>query len=152
MAYSNSGSKLDQYRQCGSKVEVMDASPHRLVQMLMEGALEKISIAKGHMVNGSVAEKGRHISWAISIIEGLRSSIDSNAGGEIANNLESLYEYMGRRLLQANIENDPEILDEVGGLLREIKGAWDAIPEEVKGLRAKVEPSPAGDNLLRAGA
>ncbi|GAB4303244.1 MAG: flagellar export chaperone FliS [Thiohalomonadaceae bacterium] len=104
------------------------ATPHRLVQMLMEGALEKMAAARGHMQRGNVAEKGAHISWAISIIEGMRASLDMEAGGEIARNLNDLYGYMGHRLLEANLRNDAKALDEVIALLREIKSGWDAIP------------------------
>lgn len=149
MAYTNS--KINQYAKHDDKINIFEASPHRLVQMLMMGAVEKIHIAKGHMERGSVAEKGRHISWAISIIDGLRSSIDKESGGDIANNLDDLYDYMSRRLLQANIDNDSAVLEEVASLLLEVKSAWDAIPDEAKATRAKLEENPAGENLLRAG-
>ena len=145
MTYSNPRD-LSKYRQFDSKVEVLDASPHRLVQMLLEGALEKISIAKGHMERGNVAEKGRHVSWAISIIDGLRLSIDKDNGGEIATNLDDLYDYINRRLLQSNVENDISILDEVSSLLREIKSAWDVIPDDLKGTRAKLAGAVGGDD------
>jgi len=140
MTYSKPG-KVQQYTQYDVKTEVFEASPHRLVQMLIEGALDKVAIAKGYIERNDIAGKGQYISWAISIIDGLRTSIDKDAGGVIANNLDDLYEYMGRRLLQANIDNSTEILDEVGSLLREIKSAWDAIPNEVKGERAKIVPN-----------
>ncbi len=136
MTYSNPR-HLQKYGDYDAKTDLMEASPHRLVQMLLEGALDKVAIAKGHMERGHVAEKGRHISWAISIIDGLRTSIDKSAGGEIAQNLDSLYEYVGRRLLQANVADDVAALDEVTSLLREIKSAWDVIPDEMKGSRAK---------------
>jgi flagellar protein FliS len=100
--------------------------------MLMEGALEKIATAKGHMARKEHEAKGSHINWAISIIDGLRGSLNRQEGGEMANNLDSLYAYMVRRLAEANISNDTGILDEVTSLLLEIKSAWDAIPEEVK--------------------
>ena len=121
-----------QYGKVAVGSEVNFASPHRLVQMLMEGAVEKIAIAKGHMDRKEFAEKGRHINWAISIINGLRSSLNLEEGGEIANNLHNLYDYMVRRLSEANLKNDLSILDEVTSLLLEIKSAWDAMPEEVK--------------------
>lgn len=108
------------------------ASPHRLIQMLIDGALDKISAAKGFMQRGQIAEKGSYISWAISIIAGLRTSLDPQKGGEIAVNLESLYDYMERKLVLANSRNDEEMLDEVIKLLREVKVAWDGIPDQVK--------------------
>lgn len=129
MNYSQNFKGAAQYKQVGAQTGVESATPHRLIQMLLEGALEKINLAKGYMQRGEVALKGPHISWAISIIDGLRMSLDREAGGEIAANLDALYDYMGRRLAEANLHNDPEILAEVTGLLLEIKSAWDVIPE-----------------------
>ena len=110
-----------------SSVEVADS--HRLIQMLMQGTLEKIAIAKGCMERKEIANKGAHITWAISIIEGLRASLNMEEGGEIAQNLENVYEYMIRCLLQANLENDITLLDEVSNLLITIKSAWDNLPD-----------------------
>jgi len=130
MNYSpNKDSMLNQYKQVGAQSGVASASPHRLIQMLMEGALEKINLAKGYMQRGETALKGSHISWAISIIDGLRMSLDKEAGGEIAQNLDDLYDYMGRRLAEANLDNNEAMLNEVAGLIMEIKSAWDAVPE-----------------------
>lgn len=98
--------------------------------MLLEGALEKIAVAKGHMERKEIAEKGRAISWAIDILEGLRISLDQEAGGELAANLDALYEYMGVQLVEANISNSVEKLDEVSRLLKQIKSAWDAIADD----------------------
>jgi flagellar protein FliS len=119
------------YRAQGLKEVVDNASPHALIKMMMEGALDRIASAKGFMERGSIPEKGKQIGWAISIIDGLRVSLDKSAGGELAENLERLYDYMMNRLLDANIKNEPAYLDEVAGLLREVKGAWDAIPDEI---------------------
>lgn len=123
---------LKQYGQAAVKADAAAASPHRLIQMLLNGALEKIAKAKGFMQRGNVTEKSNHISWAMSIITGLRMSLDKKAGGEIAQNLDDLYDYMGRCLLEANVKNNPDKLDEVGKLLMQIKSAWDAIPDAVK--------------------
>ena len=119
---------IGEYNQVGVSSGVEQASPHRLIQMLMDGAIEKVAMAKGFMERGEVALKGSHISWAISIIEGLRASLDKNAGGEIADNLDDLYDYMIRRLARSNVENNADLLDEVLSLLRSIKGSWDEIP------------------------
>lgn len=124
-------SAVQQYNKVGVASGVENATPHRLIQMLMNGALEKIAIAKGHMERGEIAHKGGHISWAISIIDGLRASLDKDTGGELAQSLDDLYEYMTRRLARANIENDPDILDEVTSLIRSIKSAWDELPEMI---------------------
>ena len=126
----NASVAMQQYRHNHVQGGVDMASPHRLVQMLMEGALEKILAAKGFMANKDIAKKGEHISWAISIVDSLRSCLNVELGGEVAQNLADLYDYMERRLLEANIKNDPEILDEVGQLIIQIKSSWDQIPEE----------------------
>jgi len=130
-------SAVQQYNRVGVASSVEAASPHRLIQMLMAGALEKIAIAKGHMERQEIAQKGGHISWAISIIDGLRASLDLEAGGEVAQNLDDLYDYMTRRLVRANVENNIDLLDEVASLLRTIKGAWDEIPEDVRSIANK---------------
>jgi len=131
MSFSGRKSGMDQYKMQSVQGGVESATPHRLIQMLMEGALEKIAAAKLHMEQNEIAKKGENISVAISIIDGLRVSLDKPTGGEIAQNLDDLYEYMGHILLQANLKNDVSLLDEVSKLLNEIKGAWDAIPDDI---------------------
>ncbi len=128
---------LNQYGKVAVGSETSYASPHRLIQMLMEGALDKIAFAKGQIERKDYAEKGRNITWAISIIQGLSASLDVESGGEIAANLEGLYDYMVRRLLVANKDNDAAILEEVASLLKEVKNAWDAMPSEVKQVSPK---------------
>ena len=127
MNNANSKCALKQYQQVGVQAAIADATPHRLIQLLMQGALEKIATAKGYTLRGN-SEKGSLISGAISILDGLRGSLNFEVEGDIAENLELIYDYCQRRLLEANIKNDPVMLDEVYGLLRQIKLAWDAIP------------------------
>lgn len=126
-----SSKQAQQYSQVGAQTGVDIANPHRLIQMLLEGALEKIALAKRFMIDGNIAEKGAHISWAISIISGLRGSLDADKGGEIAQNLDGLYEFMEKHLFEANLKNKTENLDEVTRLLMEIKSGWDAIGDQV---------------------
>lgn len=121
---------LDGYGRGAVESEVNFASPHRIIQMLMEGALSKIATAKGCIARNDIAEKSRQITWGMNIIQGLRTSLDAQKGGDVAANLDSLYEYMGRRLLEANVTNDVAILDEVSSLLMEVKAGWDNIPSE----------------------
>ena len=128
----NAVSAMKQYQQVSVHSSIMDASPHRLVQMLMEGALEKIALAKGNMTNNNVASKGENISKAITIVGGLQSSLNKEAGGALAENLNNLYDYMSRRLVIANSRNDESILDEVASLVVEIKMGWDGISDEFK--------------------
>ena len=120
------------YAKVGIETGVASASPHKLIVMLYEGAAVSLSSALMHMKAGQIAEKGKAISKTIMIIDGgLRTSLDKTAGGEIAENLDGLYQYMTARLVEANLKNKPEILEEVYKLLLELKGAWDAIAETV---------------------
>jgi flagellar protein FliS len=128
----NAMAAMKQYKQVSVHSGIMDASPHRLIQMLMEGVLEKIALAKGGMANKNIVSKGENISKAIDIIGGLQSSLNKDAGGELAANLANLYDYMTRRLVDSNLRNDPRILDEVAGLMAEIKMGWDNMPETFK--------------------
>lgn len=132
MSYSKKRKAASQYGRVATESEVAYASPHRLVQMLMEGALDKVATAKGLIERKDYAGKSHQITWAQSIVNGLRCSLDPQAGGEIANNLNDLYAYIDRRLVEANISNDVAVLDEISGLLLEIKSAWDAMPEEIR--------------------
>lgn len=104
-----------------------EESPHRLIQMLMEGFLARINSAKGAMLHGDIEAKSRYISNAIGIVGGLNEALDMDKGGELAVNLRSLYQYINRRLLEASLENNHEMLEEVATLMRDIKEAWDAI-------------------------
>jgi flagellar protein FliS len=94
----------------------------------MEGALDRIAAAKGQVARRDYEGKSRNISWAVSILTGLRNSLDREQGGEIAANLDDIYDYLCRRLMEANSENAVAALEEVGGLLGEVKAGWDAIP------------------------
>ncbi len=123
----NAMAALRQYQTVNTQARVSDASPHRLIQLLMEAGLSRLAQAKGAMLYGQSAQKGELISKAIGIIGGLREGLDLEKGGEIAANLDRLYDYMVLRLFEANVSNEPEMLDEVQQLLSEIKAAWDAI-------------------------
>lgn len=116
------------YSQIGVETGVMAASPHQLIVMLFEGAIVALNNASQQMRSGDIPAKGKSISKAISIIDnGLRASLDKKVGGEIALNLDALYEYMSRELIFANLHNDEEKINSVVALLRDLKGAWEAI-------------------------
>ncbi len=116
------------YAKVGTETGVFDASPHRLVLMLFDGALAALGTARAQMQVGDTAAKGTSISKAIAIIDdGLKASLDLSVGGETAANLHALYEYMSKQLLLANLRNNPAILEEVRGLLTELRAAWETI-------------------------
>lgn len=128
----NQMTALDQYKAVGVQSGMTDATPHQMITMLLDGALDRIASAKGAIARNEVARKGELLGSAIAIIDGMRASLDYNSGGEIAANLGSLYDYIERRLLEANTSADIAILDEVGGLLKEIKSGWNSIPADVR--------------------
>lgn len=125
----NAMAALRQYQTVDLGAQVAEASPHRLIQMLMEGGLSKLAKARGAMERGQVALKGELIGHAISIVGGLREGLDFQRGGEVAVNLDRLYEYMISRLLEANLKDSTLMLDEVTALLRDIKNGWDGIAD-----------------------
>lgn len=122
---------VNAYANVGLETGVASASPLKLIIMLYDGALAALLGAKANMAAGNIAVKGAAISKAITIIDnGLRASLDKGAGGDIAENLDALYDYMSRRLLEANIKNDVGIVEEIHGLLADLRGAWIAIGDK----------------------
>ncbi|MBL4621039.1 MAG: flagellar export chaperone FliS [Immundisolibacteraceae bacterium] len=132
---------LKSYRQIQSQT-VLNASPYHLILKLFDGLLQRLASARGHIERQEVAEKGQCLGSAISIIGGLRGSISHVAGGEIATNLDNLYEYCERRLMQANQDNDTTIIDEVAGLLKDIRSAWLEIPPAIQQQEASNSDMP----------
>lgn len=126
--YSASCYGTSAYARIGLETGVLAASPHKLILMLFEGARIALASALVHMKNGEIIAKGEAISKAIAIItSGLQASLEIKAGGELGERLHALYDYMSRRLLEANLHNKPEYLEEVGRLLGELNDAWEAI-------------------------
>lgn len=116
------------YAKIGIETGVIAANPHKLIVMLFEGAIASLSNALKHIEAGNIAAKGQSISKAIAIIDnGLRASLDKTVGGEIALSLDSLYEYMSRQLIVANLKNDVNLINEISILLKDLKSTWDAI-------------------------
>lgn len=100
--------------------------------MLMNGALDGIANAKGSIMRREHERRHNEITWTITVIDALRGALDFEQGGEIATNLDMLYDYMNRRLFDADIHQNTEALDEVNSLLKEVKSAWDAMPESLQ--------------------
>lgn len=124
----NNTAALNEYKRIGVQGRMTDATPHHMINLLLEGALDRIASAKGAAERNEVARKGELLSSAIRIIDGLRAALDYERGGEISANLALLYDYIERRLAAANIDGDTALMDEASALLREIKSGWDAIP------------------------
>lgn len=115
------------YKAVGIKDDLAVADPHRVIRLLMQGALENMAKAKGCIDRNDFAGKSEAVSKAISIISSLQGSLDMNAG-EISDNLFALYEFMLNHLILASREKSIARLDEVMEILLTIKGAWDQIP------------------------
>lgn len=116
------------YAKVGLEVAVETASPHKLILMLFDGAIAAINIAKFELEADDIAKKGASISKAIDIVSnGLRASLDVEAGGELGERLAALYDYMVQRLLFANLHNNIAALDEVASLLDTLRDAWTQI-------------------------
>jgi flagellar secretion chaperone FliS len=123
---------VNAYAKVGLETGIAAASPHKLITMLYDGAIVALINAGNHMKAGNIEGKGKAISHAIQIIDnGLKASLDKEVGGEIAKNLDALYEYMTARLLTANLQNQVEIVDEVRGLLTDLRDTWKQIGDEV---------------------
>lgn len=114
------------------KSRVEQSSPHELINMLLQGARSHIATAQGHLQRKHVREKGEHITKAISIVEGLISCLNHEAGAGIATNLNQLYLYIQQLLLKANLNNDENLLTEATQLLAEIHAAWQKIDASEK--------------------
>ncbi|WLQ15025.1 flagellar export chaperone FliS [Hahella aquimaris] len=127
---------LHQYQSVNRQTSIVDADGHKLIQLLFDGALERITMAKGQILANNFEGKNRLIGKAVEIVGGLREFLDKEKGGDIAQRLDALYEYMERRLFEANLRNDAAILDEVANLLKQVKNGWDGIRQEAleKGL------------------
>lgn len=126
------------YRQTSVHTGVEAASPHRLVAMLFDGLLEAMAQARGAIVARDGELKGRAIGRAVRIVdEGLRGSLDLNAGGALAADLHALYGYVAQRLTLANLRHDATAIDECRRLVEPLRDAWLAIaPQVERGVRA----------------
>lgn len=142
--YKNSAKE---YSQVSLQTEVMEADPHKLIQLLLDGALTRLAVAKNLIEQGDMEGKNEKLGNVVDIICSLQESLDHERGGEIAQNLERLYDYMTRRIWDANRLNDVDIVNEVMGLLMEVKAGWEGIrndylekfsKEEVQGTKSGI--------------
>ncbi|HAT6936520.1 TPA: flagellar export chaperone FliS [Legionella pneumophila] len=116
-----------QYKAIELQTRIETASPHELIDLLLQGARSHIATAQGNIQRNQIKEKGEHIGKAISIIEGLKMSLNHDKGGEIAENLLQLYDYIQQILLKANLKNDEDLLAQSNMLLAEVHQAWQSI-------------------------
>jgi flagellar protein FliS len=126
------GQGANAYQQVRSHGGVESADPHGLITLLMDGALERLVTARGHMQRGEIGPKGEVIGRCIEIIGGLRDALDPKVDTPLVGQLDQLYDYMSRRLLHANLRNDVAALDEVSALLQKVRNSWVMVPMEVR--------------------
>ena len=126
----NSSQALSAYKQVGVQSGVTDASPHQLISMLLDGAMDRIASAQGAMERRDTGRQGELIGKAITIIDNLRVSLDHDQSPELAGRLSDLYEYMQGRLVEASAAADTAALVEVRELLATIRDGWESIPAE----------------------
>lgn len=132
-----SGFGAKAYQSVAVQTAVSMADPHRMTLMLYDGAIEALRLAQAHMGTRRVAAKCEAIGKALRIVEeGLKASVDRAAGGELAERLIALYDYITMRLLQANLRNDRKALEEASRLLSELRSAWAQIGPGGSGLKA----------------
>jgi flagellar protein FliS len=136
-AYSRR-STLAEYHSVATHGGVAAADPHRLVLMLMDGALERLAQARAcisHEVGADSNRQSDLIQAAIAILDELRAGLDLEGGGTLATHLDDLYDYMTRQLVRANLQQHPESIGEIAHLLNEIRAAWIALPAHAPTLR-----------------
>lgn len=132
----NTNNPTAAYHSAGIEVQAMEATPHGLITMLFDGALLAIKLAKAHMMENKTIEKAQSINKAIDIVgSGLRAALNLKEGGELANNLDELYEYVVMQLLKANLNNDAALLDESYGLLEQLADAWKDVGADASATR-----------------
>ena len=136
MAGYSQAAMVSAYRSVAVHGVAAEADPHRLISILFDGALERLSLAKSCIEVGKKVDKTQALHRVVQILNELRASLDHSVGGELSNNLERLYDYMVRRTLHANLHSDAQAIDEVGRLLSQIRNAWDAIPVDQRARQA----------------
>jgi len=125
--YTNKG--IQAYKKDSLKSDLASADPHRVIQLLMQGALERLALSKGFIERKDLEAKSQTLTRVVEIINALRDALDRDANPELVDNLNDLYAYMIDQVQEASVTMDVQKIDLVMGLLLQIKGAWDQISE-----------------------
>ncbi len=123
---------MNQYKTVDIRSSVESASPHQLITMLLDGALAALASAKGEIARKNIEARATQLNKANSIVMALKDYLDLDRGGEIAENLFFLYDYIIRGIIEANRDQNPDKLQELIGLLLELKQGWAAMPLEIR--------------------
>lgn len=129
---------LTEYGDGNLTSQALVADKVELIQMLFDGLVDSLAVARGHIEHKAFDKKGQVLNRASRIVLGLKSALDFQQGGEIARNLDELYDYVLRKIMHINIHNDLDALREVQGLMMEIQQAWKAVPALIPSSHAVV--------------
>ncbi|RUO29897.1 flagellar export chaperone FliS [Aliidiomarina sedimenti] len=123
---------VNAYQSVGGRDQATTADPYQLIQMLMNGALQKLAISKGAMERKDLETKSENLTKALSIVSALQEGLDMTVDSEVVNNMFDLYDYMKRQIVEAMAENKLEAVDNCLLVMRNLKEGWDAIPVEAR--------------------
>lgn len=137
---------LKAYNSVGVNHQAATADPHRVIQMLLQGALDKMAYTKGAIERKDYAEKAKNITKSVAIVSALQAALDMKVNAEVTENLYDLYSFVIEHLTQASVDNDVQKLDESIYIIRQIKEGWDAIPMSAReeGFRMQRERQVSG--------
>ena len=124
----NAIAALAQYGQIKNDAQTSYASPHQLMLMLFDGAIEAMSMTVGAIQNKNFELRSKQSTRSITIINGMRDCLDMDSGSELSDNLYSLYLYMAQELFRAGVKNDVETIQNIQHMLKDIRGSWEKIP------------------------
>ena len=133
--FMNAIAALAQYGQIKNDTQTTYASPHQLMLMLFDGAIEAMSFTIGAIENNNFELRSKQNSRSITIINGMRECLDMETGGELADNLYSLYQYMTKELFKASYKNDADTIKNIQTMLKDIRGSWEKIPLDMHYLQ-----------------
>ncbi|MCE9935325.1 flagellar export chaperone FliS [Aeromonas salmonicida] len=122
---------LKAYKATSITADLAVADPHRVIQLMMQGFLERLAQAKGAIERRDMEAKAVAVSKAQGLLHGLQDALDMSQG-ELAEDLYRLYNYMDERIWDASLALDSAPIDEVMALMVTIKSGWDQLPEEAK--------------------
>lgn len=123
---------INAYQSVGGRDQATTADPYQLIQMLMNGALQKLAVGKGAIEREDLPVKSENLTKALSIVAALQESLDLNVGGEVAGNMYDLYDYVKRQIIEAMTANTTDAVDNSLMVMRSLKEGWDAIPVDAR--------------------
>ena len=121
-----------QYATTYVETSISEATPHKLIEMLYDGALKNLNLGKYFIEHKNHEKKSEHLNKALSILNASRDGLDMERGKEVSGNLFDLYDYCYRKTFEASTKSDAEAVDEVITLIKDVADAWKAMPDNMK--------------------